>query len=287
LRKIPSTKRLKILEEEAYVYAKELAELYRKEKAEASELVETIESLRLTQDQTIIYARELNRAYKEEKKRAKELEEALKRIEETYEETLFALVAALDAREHEVQAHSQRVSAYTVRLAEKMGISGEAIADIRMGALLHDIGKIGISDSILLKPGKLTPEEWVEMKKHPLIGYRILEGIKFLEGAAKIVYAHQERFDGRGYPRGLKGEEIPLGARLFAVSDTLDAMTSDRPYRKAMTFDVARDEIIRCRGSQFDPEAVSLFLGIEKEEWLAIKDKINKKYGASDLVNYT
>lgn len=271
-KRLSPSDRFESLKEEALLYARELAILYREKKVREKEVKEKLKALELVEQQSIIYAKELNRGYMEIKRQAQELRES-------YETTLFALVAALDAREHEVQAHSQRVSMYTVTLAREIGIEGEELDDIRRGALLHDIGKIGISDSILLKPGKLTEEEWKEMKKHPYIGYKILEGIKFLEGAAEIVYAHHERFDGTGYPRGLKGEEIPIGARLFAVSDILDAMTSDRPYRKALPFDAARDEIVRCSGTQFDPEVVGVFLKIPKDRWLTIKEGIDREYG--------
>jgi len=131
---------------------------------------------------------------------------------------------------------------------------------MQRGGLLHDIGKIGVSDTILHKPDKLTEEEWVDMRRHPKICYDMLKDIGFLAGAAKIVLAHHERFDGKGYPRGLATDEIPLGARIFVLADTFDAMTSDRPYRKALSVQAAREEIIRCSGTQFDPRSVQAFL---------------------------
>jgi HD-GYP domain-containing protein (c-di-GMP phosphodiesterase class II) len=139
------------------------------------------------------------------------------------------------------------------------------------GALLHDIGKIGVSDQVLLKPGRLTPEEWVEMRRHPEIGARILSGIPFLGPAAEIVLSHQERWDGKGYPRGLGRDQIPLGARIFAVADAVDAITSDRPYRRGRSFSYAREEISRYAGSQFDPEVVRHFLTISEAEWNTIR----------------
>jgi HD-GYP domain-containing protein (c-di-GMP phosphodiesterase class II) len=157
-----------------------------------------------------------------------------------------------------------------------MGIVDPELTDIYRGALLHDVGKIGIPDAILRKPGKLNAEEWVEMRKHPEIGDRILQGIQFLDGARPIVRAHQERYDGKGYPKGLKGTEIPLGARIFAVVDTLDAMTSDRPYRKALPYEAAYDEITRFRGVQFDPDVVDAFLKIPKHEWREIYERVLK-----------
>ncbi|MBI1865988.1 MAG: HD-GYP domain-containing protein, partial [Nitrospirae bacterium] len=160
---------------------------------------------------------------------------------------------------------------YTLRLAEPFTMSEPLRIELGHGALLHDIGKIGVSDAILLKPGKLTPEEWVEMRKHPQIGFDILGGIEFLQPAAEIVLTHQERFDGTGYPRGLAGEKIPLGARIFSVVDTLDAMTSDRPYRKALAFERAFEEIRTYSGKQFDPEVVEAFFSIPSGEWSSIR----------------
>src|SRR5512140_1082433 len=187
------------------------------------------------------------------RERTAELTTALQGIAQAYSSTLNALVHALDAREHETSDHSQRVVRYTLAIAQHMEIPDADQEDIGRGALLHDIGKIGVPDSILLKRGPLTPAEWVEMRKHPEVGYRILQSIEFLRPAAEIVLAHQERWDGGGYPRKLAREEIPLGARIFMIADTLDAMTSDRPYRKAATFAQARAEIARCAGTQFDP----------------------------------
>jgi putative nucleotidyltransferase with HDIG domain len=185
--------------------------------------------------------------------------------------TLAALVSALDARERETQAHSLRVQRYTLRLAREMGIPGADLKDIAAGALLHDIGKIGIPDAILLKPGELTEEEWKEMRRHAQIGSEILKGLTHLEAAGAVVLAHQERWDGSGYPLGLAGTAIPLGARIFAVVDALDAMTSDRPYRQRSTFAYAREELARCAGTQFDPEVVAAFLRVPLEEWESIQ----------------
>ncbi|HEU4400808.1 MAG TPA: HD domain-containing phosphohydrolase [Candidatus Polarisedimenticolia bacterium] len=195
-------------------------------------------------------------------------------LNRSYQTTLEALATALDTRDTETLGHSLRVAAYTVAVARRMGVSEPDLTDIYRGALLHDVGKIGVPDAILRKPGKLTPEEWVEMRKHPEIGYRILEGIHFLEAARQVVLCHQERFDGTGYPRGLKGQEIPLGARVFSVVDTLDAMTSDRCYRKALPYETARAEIIRYSGTQFDPDVVAVFLEIPPEEWTGIHQRV-------------
>ncbi len=200
------------------------------------------------------------------RERTSELTVALQGVAQAYSSTLAALVHALDAREHETSDHSQRVVRYTVAIARQMGMAEPELEDIGRGALLHDIGKIGVPDSILLKPGPLTALEWIEMRKHPEVGYRILESIEFLRPAAEIVLAHQERWDGGGYPRGLSGEAIPLGARIFTIADTLDAITSDRPYRSAVSFAEARAEIARCAGTQFDPQCAEAFAGISDEE---------------------
>jgi putative nucleotidyltransferase with HDIG domain len=160
------------------------------------------------------------------------------------------------------------------RLAEQVGVSGADLEIIEQGALLHDIGKIGVRDSILLKPGPLTPEEWVEMRMHPEIGYRMLAKMPYLKDASLIVYEHQERWDGRGFPRGLKGEEIVLGARIFSIVDAMDAITSDRPYREGRTLAVAKEEIKRCIGTQFDPQLVAAWLSISDDDWAAIRRRV-------------
>lgn len=192
---------------------------------------------------------------------------AMEEINISYESTLTALVRSLDARESEVGSHSERVMNYTLVLARHLGIVEPELSIIGKGALLHDIGKIGVSDNILLKPGKLTQEEWIEMKKHPKVGYDILSDIKFLRGASDFILTHHERYDGTGYPNGLKGNEIPLSARIFSLADTLDAMTSDRSYRKALPFQTMIDEVIKCKDTQFDPVIVDQFLKIPRESW--------------------
>jgi response regulator RpfG family c-di-GMP phosphodiesterase len=194
------------------------------------------------------------------RQRTSELNRALEDIELSYVSTLEALIAALDAREHETQNHSQRVQSYTVGIARAYGIPADRLGDVARGALLHDIGKIGVSDNILLKPGKLTPEEWVEMRRHPEIGYQILKSIPYFDGATRIVRYHHERWDGKGYPYGLKTEEIPIEARIFMIADTFDAMTSDRVYRKAQPPEAAVAELQRFAGSQFDPGVVRCFV---------------------------
>jgi len=197
---------------------------------------------------------------------------AVASIAEAYQSTLSALVAALDARESETADHSQRVVRFTLAIAERLAVPEEDLEQIGRGALLHDIGKIGVSDNILLKPGPLTPAEWAAMRRHPEIGHQILRGIPFLLPAAEIVLCHQERWDGGGYPRGLLRDEIPLGARIFAIADTFDAITSDRPYRCASPLSEARREIARCGGSQFDPICVSAFLGLRERELAELRE---------------
>jgi response regulator RpfG family c-di-GMP phosphodiesterase len=214
------------------------------------------------------YQKKLERKVRD---RTTELRSALKNIANTYQNTLLALVAALDAREHETSDHSQRVVKYTTVIAQRMGIGGQELEEIGRGALLHDIGKIGVPDAVLLKPGKLTPDEWVEMRRHPDIGFQMIQAIPFLSTPAAIVLAHQERWDGAGYPRNLSRQEIPIGARIFAVADTLDAMTTNRPYRKGTTFANAIAEIVRCADKQFDPEVVRAFIDIGEAGLIQIK----------------
>jgi len=174
-----------------------------------------------------------------------------------------ALAAALDAREHETGMHSQRVACHTQVLARQFSKDKNTLQQVYWGSLLHDIGKIAIPDFILLNPRSLNKEEWEIMRSHPQRGYDIIRDIPFMSEAADIVLCHEERWDGGGYPQGLKGKAIPWGARLFAIIDTLDAITSDRPYRKAQSFDVAKKEIINMSGQQFDPQGVEAFLAEE------------------------
>jgi len=188
-------------------------------------------------------------------------------LEMSYNITLEAMGDALDLRDAETEGHSRRVTAYTIALAREMGIAPDELRIIARGAFLHDIGKIATPDRILLKPGKLDVEETEIMRLHCSRGYEMVRKIPFLRDAAEIVYAHQESFDGTGYPRGLRGEAIPVGARIFAVADAFDAMTSDRPYRKGMSCERAREELKRCAGTQFDPRIVEAFLAMPEELW--------------------
>lgn len=201
------------------------------------------------------------------REQTEEIRQAMGKINKAYEHTLAALIRALDAREKEVGSHSERVMAYACLLAKAAGIDREECTKLGKGALLHDIGKIGVSDNILLKPGKLDEAEWEIMRRHPAVGYDILAGIGFFAGAAELVLAHHEAYNGTGYPNGLSGSSIPISARIFALADTLDAMTSDRPYRKALTYRAVREEVARCSGKQFDPELVEVFLSLPKTDW--------------------
>jgi putative nucleotidyltransferase with HDIG domain len=203
------------------------------------------------------------------------LHAAISELEQAYDITLEALGDALDLKDAETEGHSRRVTAYTIALARAMGMQGEAIRVVARGAFLHDIGKMAIPDAILLKPGKLDQQEQAMMREHCARGYEILRKIPFLQEAAQIVYSHQEHYDGSGYPRRLKGDQIVLGARIFAVADTLDAITSDRPYRRANSFEAARREILRCSGTQFDPEVVRVFDGLPVRLWEDLQGEIS------------
>ena len=187
---------------------------------------------------------------------------AYRELESTYDATLEALGSALDTRDVGTESHSRRVHGYALATAREYGVPDAELRDLAHGVLLHDIGKIGIPDSILLKPGKLTPGEWEIMRTHPEIGKRLCEKIPFLRNAIPVVYCHHEKWDGSGYPRGLKGDEIPLGARIFSVVDAFDAMTFDRPYSRAIPFEAAKREIRRCAGSHFDPAVVEAFFRV-------------------------
>ena len=198
-------------------------------------------------------------------------------VQERTTNLLDGMVAVLDYRDTETQWHSRRVSRFTRRIAEELKIADPLVLrTIEIGALLHDIGKIGVRDAVLLKPGPLDQEEWVEMREHPRLGWALLQRIEFLREASEIVLQHQERYDGNGYPGGLRGEQIVLGARLFAVADTYDAITSDRPYRKAQSHDAAVAEMRRVAGTQLDPQGVEAFCSLPESEWQRIRGEVEK-----------
>ena len=204
-----------------------------------------------------------------------DLQQANLELKKSYDITLEALGDALDLKDAETEGHSKRVTAFTIEIARAMGIRGEDLRIIARGAFLHDIGKMAIPDQVLRKPGPLNEQELLIMREHCLRGYQMVSKIPFLTDAAEIVYAHQERWDGTGYPRALRGEEIPLGARIFAIADTLDAMTSDRPYRAAQSYQAAREEIERWSGRQFDPAIVAVFLGMPENIWESIRRQVH------------
>jgi len=207
-----------------------------------------------------------------------ELRRANEDLKRSHDMMLEALGDALDLKDAETEGHSKRVTAFTIAIARAMGLPNEEVEAIAHGAFLHDIGKMAIRDSVLRKPGPLDPEEIQEMQKHCELGYKMVNKIPFLRGtAAEIVYAHQERWDGTGYPQGLKGEEIPLGARIFAIADTLDAITSDRPYRDKQSYQAAREEIERWSGRQFDPVVVKVFLGMPQSIWDNLRLQVHQQ----------
>ncbi len=205
--------------------------------------------------------------------RTVELDKALEEVENSYRSTLRALVQALETRDFETHGHSERVVTFSLRLGYELGLEKEAMRDLELGALLHDIGKIGVPDAVLRKPAKLNEDEWTKMKLHPQHGQKILRNIPFLEGAARIVAQHHERWDGEGYPFGLRGEDIDIGARIFAVVDAFDAMVSDRVYRKGCNYQHALEELERFAGTQFDPMIVEAFKAIPKEDWEILRQR--------------
>ena len=211
------------------------------------------------------------------KARTDQLQATVRELERSYDMTLEALGDALDLKDAETEGHSRRVTAFTIAIAKNMGLPQEQIPTIARGAFLHDIGKLAIPDAILRKPGKLTPDEMSIMQEHCYKGYQIVKKIPFLADACDIIYSHQERYDGTGYPRGLKGKEIPLGARIFSVADTLDAITVDRVYRPKQTYQAAREEIKRWSGRQFDPDVVSAFLEMPEKLWEDLRKDIDSQ----------
>jgi putative nucleotidyltransferase with HDIG domain len=217
--------------------------------------------------------------------RTAELTRALGQLEQSYDDTLEALGSALDLKDAETEGHCQRVTAFTISIAKAMPVPGHYLAVLARAAFLHDIGKMAIPDGILRKPGPLTDDEKKIMRTHCEVGYNMLTRIPFLRDAAEIVLAHQEFYDGTGYPRGLKGDQIPLGARIFTIADSLDAMISDRPYRRALPMSHAREEIRRCSGTQFDPKVVEVFSTIPEEHWIDLREHLGSPFRLAHLKN--
>jgi putative nucleotidyltransferase with HDIG domain len=217
--------------------------------------------------------------------RTAQLTGALAQLEQSYDDTLEALGSALDLKDAETEGHCQRVTAFTISIAKAMPVPNAYLPVLARAAFLHDIGKMAIPDGILRKPGPLTDSEKEVMRKHCEIGYNMLIRIPFLRDAAEIVLAHQEFYDGSGYPRGLKGEQIPLGARIFTIADSLDAMISDRPYRKALPMSHACQEIRRCAQTQFDPKVVEVFLTIPEQHWMDLREHLGSPFRLAHLRN--
>jgi response regulator RpfG family c-di-GMP phosphodiesterase len=199
--------------------------------------------------------------------RTTELDKALEEVENSYQITLKALVQALEMRDFETHGHAERVVTFSLRLGHELGLDKKELRDLELGALLHDIGKIGVPDTILRKPAKLDEHEWVKMRLHPIHGQKILRNIPFLQGASQVVLQHHEKWDGTGYPHGMLGEDISVGARIFAVVDAFDAIISDRVYRKGRSYREAVSEIKKCSGTQFDPIVVEAFESIPENDW--------------------
>jgi len=231
-----------------------------------------------------------NRSYQrsleqEVEERTAQLRGALAQLEQSYDDTLEALGSALDLKDAETEGHCQRVTAFCISIAKTMPVPNPYLPVLARAAFLHDIGKMAIPDGILRKPGPLNDDEKQIMRKHCEIGYNMLIRIPFLRDAAEIVLAHQEFYDGSGYPRGLKGDQIPLGARIFTIADSLDAMISDRPYRRALPMSHAREEIKRCSGSQFDPAVVDVFMSIPEQHWIELRENLGSPFRLAHLKN--
>jgi HD-GYP domain-containing protein (c-di-GMP phosphodiesterase class II) len=211
--------------------------------------------------QSLKYAEELGVLYQRERAQRERAEEALEQLQSSYSTTVRALASALELRDDITGGHAERVTDLALRLTRRVAPELLGDPELEHGFLLHDLGKIGVPDAVLLKPGALTQQEWHAMRRHPVLGERIVAGIPFLGGVARqVVASHHERWDGTGYPRGLEGAEIPLAARIFAVVDSFDAMTSDRPYRSGLPAEVALREIENGAGTQFDPAIARAFV---------------------------
>jgi cyclic di-GMP phosphodiesterase len=218
------------------------------------------------QAQLSVFAREIGTLYAAERTRSRELEQALDQLQETYIATMTSFASVVEAKDRVTAGHLERTAHLGTAIAEAVDPDMAARPETRYGFFLHDIGKVGIPEHILCKPAALDASEWRVMREHPTIGAHIVEPIRFLEGAVDIVRSHHERWDGTGYPMGLRHEEIPLAARVFAIADSFDAMTNDRPYRKALSVEEAVDEIVLGACSQFDPDVVQIFLDLVDDD---------------------
>ena len=218
--------------------------------------------LEAAQRQLLVFARELNLLYQAERARGHELEEALRRLEDSYLDMVKTLAFVVEAKDPTTRAHLDRTHDYATALAAVVDSELADDACLRYGFLLHDVGKVGVPEAILNKPGPLTEDEWLILRTHPAMGVQMVAGIKSLGPAVEVIRSHHERWDGRGYPAGLAGDRIPLSARIFAVCDAFDAMTSDRPYRTALPFERAVEQIQAGSGTQFDPDMADAFLSI-------------------------
>jgi len=233
-------------------------------------------------EQTLKYAEEFSIVYANERAARRRAEDALATLEASYATTVRALAAALELRDDATGRHAERVSALALALAQ--AIDAELAADpaLAYGFLLHDIGKIGIPDAVLLKPGHLEPDELALMRTHPELGERIVAGISYLAGTARdVIASHHERWDGSGYPAGKAGLEIPPAARIFAIADAYDAMTSDRPYRAALTTEQARTQIAEGAGTHFDPALVPVFLAVASTATRSPQDRKSTRLNSS------
>jgi ribonuclease P protein subunit RPR2 len=218
------------------------------------------------QDQLIVFARELGELYRLERSRSAELERVLESLQESYLATMKSLAQVIEAKDRTTRGHLDRTRAYGLALARRIDESLLASPSLGYGFFLHDLGKVGVPEQILCKEGPLSCEEWAVMRRHPVIGAEIVQPISFLQDAVGLIRHHHERYDGTGYPDRLRGDDIPLPARIFAVADSFDAMTSDRPYRGAIGLEPALDELRAGAGTQFDPEVVGVFVGMVEQD---------------------
>jgi putative nucleotidyltransferase with HDIG domain len=222
-------------------------------------------------EQTKENSKQLRHRLMIEQNHAREMDETRKTLRTAYDAILQALALAMDFHDHTTQGHSQRVTAYALELGRQLGVTPAELEVVRKGAMLHDIGNVAVPDAVLHKPDQLTPQEREQIKQHVKYGYQILSSVDFLQDAAQVVRHHHERYDGQGYPDGIAGGTIHLGARIFAVADAFDAMTSDRPYRRARDYRHARAELEQCSGSHFDPRVVETFSVIPPDRWLRLR----------------